>query len=107
MKFDEDNQLQLDIAMVTSKGLHFNGNIYTNATMIKNKWFEQAEREGIWQIPILFWRSNQDSLILFESGSYIIATSVENNLCPSETLEIYQKQLRALKERYFEKKKKH
>ncbi|NOU90222.1 hypothetical protein GC102_31425 [Paenibacillus sp. LMG 31460] len=72
--------------------------IYTNATMVKQKWFEQAEREGPWQIPILFWRANQDNLILFESGSYIQATAVENNLGPPETLDTYHEQLRAIME---------
>lgn len=107
MIFDDDDQLQLAFAQVTSKGLHFDGNIYTNATMVKKKWFEQAEREGTWQIPILFWRSNQESLIIFDSGSYVVATAVDNNFGPRETIETYHEQLRALKEKYFEKNKKH
>ncbi|BFT72314.1 hypothetical protein [Paenibacillus sp. P36] len=107
MIIDDNELLHLDIAQVTPKGLFFEGKTYTNSNMIKKKWFEHALREGTWQIPILFLRPNLDFLLIFDSGTYVIATPVEINQSPPEIINIYQEKLRALKEQFFEKNKKH
>lgn len=96
--------IQFGIAIVTAKGLFFEGRFYTNSNMIKNKWFEFAAKDGEWFIPILYLPSNQDALVLFDGDTQEVATTIEENaVSPSTELDAYYEKMQILKERYFQR----
>jgi hypothetical protein len=95
---------QLGVAIVTARGLFFEGRFYTNSKMIKNKWFEFAAKDGEWFIPILYQPSNQETLVLLDVDTQEVATTVEANLVsPSSELDAYYEKMQSLKERYFQR----
>lgn len=98
-----NEQLQFGLAVVTSKGLLFNGKFYTNASMVKNNWFEQVESEGEWQIPILYQNSNQERLFLLDLQSNEVATAIEH--ChQTESIHIYHEHIQSLKKQYYDER---
>lgn len=66
------------LATVSRFGLEFIGRIYTNASMIRNKWFEMAAVQGSWQIPVVYYPEEPGEVVLFDIKTAEIATSVEN-----------------------------
>ncbi|TCM99446.1 hypothetical protein EV294_102746 [Paenibacillus sp. BK033] len=92
--------INVNMALVTSKGIEFNGKIFTNGQMIKHQWFELARRSGDWTIPVLHCPEDPEHLILLDTGGFEIAISVETPKdIPAEILESYYQALNSLKER--------
>ncbi|RCW40585.1 hypothetical protein [Paenibacillus prosopidis] len=93
-------KIELGPATVTGRGLLFNGSVYTNANMIKYKWFEHAAIEGEWQIPILYQEQENDHLILFDIYANAIEVATTNQTeqsGSSDYVEKYQEKIRYLK----------
>jgi hypothetical protein len=94
----------IGFATVSATGLLFNGLVYTNAKMIKYKWFEHAAIDGEWQIPIFYQPQDISKIILFDLNAMEVATTVRK---PSESHNTlgYQDALRNLKEQILQVKK--
>jgi|GEM_PF-2871160 len=88
---------ELGIATVTTSGLHFNGLVYTCASMIKLKWFEHAAVEGGWKVIILHDPENPTNILIFDIHSIDIATSIHVPIESEDTVQ-YQSAIRQLKE---------
>ncbi|MEK4105594.1 hypothetical protein NST28_16060 [Paenibacillus sp. FSL R10-2791] len=77
MKYIE-NFLTLGFASVTPSGLNFKNQYYTNAKMIKHGWFELAEKEEGWQIPILYYSNDLSRIMLIDMDSIKNAFPIED-----------------------------
>ncbi|WP_010503542.1 hypothetical protein [Paenibacillus elgii] len=95
---DENSPIKLGLATVSSNGLLFQGKIYSNSNMIKHKWFELAEKQGEWQIPIFYQPLDMSEILLFDLQSIEVATSIDtsNEISP-EMKELYFEALNFLK----------
>lgn len=97
---NDSNKVIFGIATVTGKGIVFNERIYTNAQMIKSRWFELVEITGCWMIPILYNPQETDHLVLLDEGGLEVASSLEE---PCEIdpaiLESYYLAISSLKDR--------
>lgn len=94
------SNVQFGLATVTGKGVVFNEKVYSNTQMIKNQWFELAQRTGSWTIPVLYNPEEVDHLVLFDMAGLEVASSVEEmpEIEPL-VLECYYQALNSLKEK--------
>lgn len=102
---NREDILQFGMAVVTSNGLNFHQRFYTNSSMVKNKWFELAAREGEWLIPVLYTPSNHEFIILFDAEKQEIATTVDvESRIPNNELSEYFGLMQSLKDRFFKER---
>lgn len=90
--------MQFDLAVVTSKGLLYKNILYTNPSMVKNHWFELAGRDGNWEVPILYSLNKADHILLLDIEQMEIATAVSPIIeVPQEIIEAYYEAMENLK----------
>lgn len=94
----DDHEFQTGVAIVTSQGLLFQNQYYSNPSMIKFGWFELAVKQGSWHIPIFFNELLPNFLYLLDIRSIEIATAIEHTQpLSNEEREIYYRNLATLK----------
>lgn len=94
-----ENSLTLGFASVTSSGLKFKNVFYTNGMMIKHGWFELAQRDDGWQIPILYDSKDLSRIMLLDIVSTKSAFPIEDasQKIDSEMRELYFSAIASLK----------
>ncbi|WP_169744579.1 hypothetical protein [Paenibacillus stellifer] len=94
-----ENSLTLGFALVTPSGLKFENVFYTNGMMIKHGWFELAQREEGWQIPILYDSKDLTRIMLLDIDSTKGAFQIEDasQKIDSEMRELYFSAIASLK----------
>ncbi|WP_339816313.1 Mu transposase C-terminal domain-containing protein [Paenibacillus sp. FSL R7-0216] len=100
------DNLNSSIAYVTSKGLKFNKIFYTNPLMMQQGWFEKAENNGEWRVPVLYDTDDTSYIYLIHQYQISKANEIslsERNMNP-EFQAIYYEALQALKNRLNQKK---
>jgi len=101
----ENDQILLDLATVSRHGLIFKDHVYSNGVMLKNRWFELAEEQGGWQVPILFMPSNMDHIILIHFVDIDIALRMdEKKTLDPDALQAYYEKLNLLKDHFTSRK---
>ncbi|MGM0881143.1 MAG: hypothetical protein ACQEXQ_08880 [Bacillota bacterium] len=98
MKLDE-TEFKFSYATVSSEGLIFENRIYTNSSMIRYQWFEQAAIYGNWKIPIFYLANDLEHIFLLDATSLNVATSIENpSLFDEDLKQAYQAAICRFKE---------
>ena len=94
-----ENSLTLGFASVTPSGLKFENVFYTNGMMIKYGWFELAQRDEGWQIPILYDSKDLSRIMLLDIDSTRSAFQIEDasQKIDSEMRELYFSAIASLK----------
>lgn len=62
--YNIDRQLEVGMATVTSEGILFRGEWYSSRLVLKDGWFEYAEKNGEWEIPVFYSAIHPDNLII-------------------------------------------
>ena len=90
--------IKCGLAYVTPKGLLFNGLYYSNAEMIKMRWFSLAESHGNWHVPVLYDVFESRHVILLDFDQFKIASTIDNEQeIDPIIIDSYQKAIRNLK----------
>lgn len=98
----ESDQLQIAIARVTANGIVLFDKHYSNEQMLRFRWFEHAERNGDWDIPVAYHPSEPDYIFLFDYHGVEVATSLESPPpMDPEVKDAYFKAIQNLKEQLF------
>jgi hypothetical protein len=71
------DNIRFGLATVTAAGLRFNSRSYSNAAMITERWFEQAQKHGEWDVPIVFDQNNSSYIAFIDLISFEVASSIE------------------------------
>ncbi|GGD62782.1 hypothetical protein [Paenibacillus nasutitermitis] len=96
----DDTSLKIGIAKVTPNGLIFNDNVYSSPSMLKSQWFQFADRDGEWELPVLYLTEESNHVFLFDQDKMEIASAVINEVKLSdEVLQAYYEALNNLKSR--------
>ncbi|RED52900.1 TniQ family protein [Cohnella lupini] len=99
------NEFQMRLASVTGQGIVFNGNVYTNVRMVSNQWFEAAEKNGEWFIPVLYKPENPDFLLLYDMDGLEVASAVDaHEEMDKEIVNAYLETINDLKDRIIKRK---
>lgn len=83
--------MSFGLARVTENGLFFNGNLYSNSSMIKYQWFELTKIYGEWEIPVLASKSDPHQIYLWDFQKFEIASAISDNnvLTSDDTRQAY------------------
>ncbi|RKP56264.1 hypothetical protein D7Z26_06410 [Cohnella endophytica] len=96
---------QMRLASVTGQGIVLNGNVYSNIQMVKNQWFEAAEKNGEWFIPVLYKPENPDYLLLYDMDGVEVASAVDaHEDMDKATINAYLDTINDLKDRIMKMK---
>lgn len=107
MKDSDLKEFTMGLALVTGRGIVFNGYTYTNSRMIKSQWFEAAQMNGEWEIPVLYNQAEPDLLLLYDLNGLEVASAVEEQAEINEdTLDAYHEAINELKLRIMKRKDK-
>ncbi|WP_431088822.1 hypothetical protein [Paenibacillus sp. 8b26] len=91
-------ELGIGMAAVTGQGLKFAGLCYSSKILMKYQHFEDAQKNGEWKIPVLFFEKNLDILIIvnfdFVDLAYVIDKRVSVN---EQVLDAYYEAIRNLR----------
>jgi hypothetical protein len=105
MKDAKLKEFHMALASVTGQGIVLNGNVYSNVRMIKSQWFEAAEKNGEWVIPVLYMPDVPDYLLLYDLDGVEVASAVEERKeWDNEVVDAYHDAINALKSRIIKKK---
>ena len=105
MTYKEVQDLRLGLASVTCRGIVFAGITYSNAKLIKRRWFEAADKNGEWIIPVLYDPHNRDHFVIYDCEGIELASSVkEMDQLDIEVVQAYYDAINALKLKWFKHK---
>ncbi len=98
----------LGLATVTPFGLKFKEQFYSNTNMIKHGWFELAEQDEGWQIPIFYDPKDVSRIMLIDIDSIRNAFPIEvvSRKIDPEMKELYFSAIESLKKRIRQNKNK-
>lgn len=99
------NEFRMGLASVTGQGIILNGNVYTNARMVKHQWFEAAVKNGEWEIPVLYMPEVPNFLLLYDPDGMEVASAIEDREeLDKEIIDTYHAAINELKRRLLKRK---
>lgn len=78
---------EFGLGTVAAAGLLFKGRIYSNAEMVKQQWFDKAQKDGEWVVPVLYMESEPDRIILLDLKGVEMAFVIEKPRKPDSEID--------------------